>query len=98
MSDGGRTSEPMAALESLLEARRSCRGYLPDQVDPATIERLLAAAQRTPSWCNTQPWHVVVTLGDQTHELQEVMASDERFGPDLPFTASYEGVYAERRR
>ena len=92
------TSQPMDALESLLASRRSCRGYLAEQVDPGTIERLLAAAQRTPSWCNTQPWHVVVTLGDQTQELQEAMAADERFGPDLPFPESYEGVYAERRR
>lgn len=39
------------ALARTLDARWTCRQFLPDQVPPATIERLLAVAQRTPSWC-----------------------------------------------
>lgn len=88
----------MEVLEALLEERWSCRGYTDEPVDAATIERLLTAAQRTPSWCNTQPWHVVVTAGGETERLKQAMADDERFGPDLTFPESYEGVYAERRR
>ncbi|MEH3068482.1 MAG: nitroreductase [Aeromicrobium erythreum] len=91
-------SAPIDVLEGLLADRWSCRGYTDEQVDTATIERLLAAAQRTPSWCNTQPWHVVVTAGGETERLKQAMADDERFGPDLEFPPSYEGVYAERRR
>lgn len=86
------------ALEQLLADRWSCRGYLPEPVDDATLERLLALAQRTPSWCNTQPWQVVVTAGQETVRLREAMAADERFGSDLDFPPGYEGVYAERRR
>ncbi len=91
-------SAPIDVLEGLLADRWSCRGYTDEQVDTATIERLLAAAQRTPSWCTTQPWHVVVTAGGETERLKQAMADDERFGPDLEFPPSYEGVYAERRR
>ncbi|MCX6406311.1 MAG: nitroreductase [Propionibacteriales bacterium] len=91
-------SAPIDVLEGLLADRWSCRGYTDEQVDTATIERLLTAAQRTPSWCNTQPWHVVVTAGGETERLKQAMAEDERFGPDLAFPPAYEGVYAERRR
>lgn len=87
-----------AALQQLLEERRSCRGYRPEPVDDATIGALLTAAQRTPSWCNTQPWHVVVTTQAETERLKADMAADERYGSDLPFPQSYEGVYQERRR
>ncbi len=85
-------------LEELLAERWSCRGFTDEQVDAATIERLLTTAQRTPSWCNTQPWHVVVTAGGETERLKQAMADDERFGSDIDFPPSYEGVYAERRR
>ena len=94
----GAGPDDMAVLERLLGDRWSCRGYRDEPVDTATIERLLSAAQRTPSWCNTQPWHVVVTAGGETRRLQEAMAADERFGPDLPFPETYEGVYQDRRR
>lgn len=48
----------------LMEARRSCRAYLPEQAPEATIRQMLAVAQRTASWCNAQPWRVVVAGGD----------------------------------
>lgn len=91
-------STPIEGLEQLLADRWSCRGFTDEQVDTATIERLLTAAQRTPSWCNTQPWHVVVTAGGETERLKQAMADDERFGADIDFPPAYEGVYAERRR
>ncbi|GAC61519.1 putative nitroreductase [Gordonia sihwensis NBRC 108236] len=51
-------------LEALLDSRWSCRGYQEGrQVPRADIERLLSIAQRSPSWCNTQPWQVIVTRG-----------------------------------
>ena len=60
-------------LERLLADRRSCRGFTDEQVPRKVIERLLAAAQRTASWCNTQPWHVVITSGEATRELAAAM-------------------------
>lgn len=85
-------------LERLLDGRWSCRGYTDEPVEQATIERLLTIAGRTPSWCNTQPWNVVVTSPPETAALREAMAADPRLTPDIEFPGGYEGVHAERRR
>ncbi|GAA1970649.1 nitroreductase [Nocardioides panacihumi] len=89
------------ALDGLLARRRSCRAYLDREVPRADIERMLALAQRTASWCNTQPWGLVVTSGATTKELGEVLvdaATRGARGSDLPGPAAYEGVYQDRRR
>lgn len=88
----------VAVVERLLVDRRSCRGFNPDAVPDATIERIVAMAQRTPSWCNTQPWEVELLSGPATRELCEAMGEDDRFDSDFAFPDSYEGVYRERRR
>ena len=85
-------------LERLVAERWSCRGYLEKPVEPNTLQRLLRVAQRSPSWCNTQPWQIVVTTGTETARLREAMAADTKVGSDIAFPASYDGVYAQRRR
>lgn len=62
---------------------------------------MLHAAQRSPSWCNTQPWHVIVTLGTQTSRFRDAYIRAALAGapnPDFPFPTAYAGVYDERRR
>lgn len=87
------------ALERILAARRSCRGYLPEPVDEATVGRLLEAARRTPSWCNTQPWQVHLLSGDAARALSaRMLASLEQGGSDLDFPQAYTGVHRDRRR
>lgn len=87
------------ALERLLADRWSCRGFAGEQVPRKTIERLLTIAQRTPSWCNTQPWNVVVTSGAATVKLREaLLASFDGSGTDFDFPVAYNGIYKERRR
>lgn len=92
------------ALESfaqLLARRYSCRGFLPRAVPRATLERLLEVAQRTPSWCNAQPWQVHVTSGAATERFRSALlayAAAHAPGPDYPFPREYRGVYLERRR
>ena len=89
-------------LDGLLRGRHSCRAFLPGQVERTVIEQLLALAQRTPSWCNTQPWHVVLTSGDATARLADALfqhaASGADEAPDIPFPPGYQGVYLDRRR
>jgi nitroreductase len=70
-------------------------------VPPEVIARLLTLAQRSPSWCNTQPWQVIVTEGAATRRLSEAataFASANPPAPDLPFPDRYAGVFLERRR
>lgn len=85
-----------------MSTRWSCRAFLPDQVPRATIEQILVTAGQTPSWCNTQPWHVDVTSGAATEQLRAAIAARIADGPatepDIPFPESYEGVFQERRR
>ncbi len=91
-----------ATLGGLLRARHSCRAFQDKQVDRATIERLLTLAQRTPSWCNTQPWQVILTSGGATRRLaaglSEQAASGTLEQPDIAFPPAYRGVYLDRRR
>jgi nitroreductase len=90
------------ALERLLLGRWSCRGFDPQPVPRPVIERLLTLAQRTPSWCNTQPWRLVLTSGDATARLSEQLSARQRSAsaaaPDIPFPTAYLGEYLDRRR
>ena len=89
-----------AIFEELLDGRYSCRGFLPEPVPRNTIEHILRISQRTPSWCNTQPWQVTITSGASTERFREAMlaASDREPSPDFAWPAKYQGVYQERRR
>lgn len=91
----------IAALEDLLSARHSCRAFLPDPVPDEIIARVVTAAGRAPSWCNAQPWQVVVTRGAETERFRTALLAELATGtprPDLPWPESYPGVYGARRR
>jgi len=47
-------------LFSAIETRTSCRHFLPDTIEPPTIEKILAAGVRAPSPLNAQPWQFIV--------------------------------------
>ena len=95
-------STPIDTLETLLASRYSCRAYKPEQVPRETIERILTAAQKTASWCNSQPWQVTITSGEATRKFRDVLypvaASGAPNSGDFPFPREYRGVYLERRR
>src|SRR3979409_1669706 len=94
--------ERIGVLEELLSERYSCRAFLPQPVPRATIERILTAAQKTASWCNSQPWQLAITSGTATKKFRDAMygaASSGKPGTgDFPFPREYRGVYLERRR
>jgi nitroreductase len=88
-------------LTTLLAERHSCRAFLPAAVPRATIERILEMAQRTASWCNTQPWQVIITSGEATERFRAGLLANPAAGvrtPDIPFPREYRGIYLERRR
>jgi nitroreductase len=92
-----------AAVTGLLLERYSCRAFRSDPVPRDTIARILAAAQLTASWCNAQPWEVIVTEGEGTERfraamLEHVTTAAASRGPDFPFPERYEGVHDERRK
>lgn len=90
-------------LDRLVTERWSCRAYRSDPVPHETIVRLLELAQHAPSWCNTQPWEVIVTEGEGTERFRAALADHARehgadFTPDIPMPEQYTGVHLERRR
>jgi len=88
-------------FEQLLAQRYSCRAFLPRPVARTTIARILEVAQRTPSWCNAQPWQVHITSDAATERFRAALlayAASHQAEPDYPFPREYRGVYLERRR
>jgi nitroreductase len=97
--------ERIEVLETLLADRYSCRAFRSDPVPRATIERILNAAQRTASWCNSQPWQVIVAGGDAARRFSDAIfeaasstVSGHETRSDFPFPREYKGIYLDRRR
>ncbi|MCB1333694.1 MAG: nitroreductase [Roseivivax sp.] len=88
-------------FRTLLDARYSCRGYLADPIPRPLVESALQDAQRVPSWCNSQPWHVTLCGAEETERLRGALyahALSAGHQSDVPFPAAYEGIYKDRRR
>src|SRR5579859_8013002 len=91
----------IGVLEDLLGERFSCRAFRPDPVPRPIIERILKAAQRTASWCNSQPWQVVIASGEAREKFRKAIYASASSGVDdgdFPFPREYRGVYLQRRR
>ncbi|MEO8059433.1 MAG: nitroreductase [Burkholderiales bacterium] len=89
------------AFQEILGARHSCRGYLAEPVAQDMIGSILRMAQRTPSWCNAQPWGVIVTGAAATERLRQALQSPQAMAEtasDIAPPLEYRGVYQERRR
>jgi nitroreductase len=94
--------ERIGVLEELLNERYSVRAFLPDPVPQQTIDHVLNVAQRTASWCNSQPWQVLIASGEAKERFRKLIyseaASGAEDGHDFPPPREYLGVYLERRR
>jgi nitroreductase len=89
----------------LMDKRWSCRAFHPDPVDRDTLRQIFATAQRTGSWCNTQPWAVHLFSGDATRRLAAELTAHAAahpslvdHTPDVPLPERYVGRYQQRRR
>ncbi|MFT3820832.1 MAG: nitroreductase [Rubrivivax sp.] len=89
------------AFARLLNGRFSCRGFRPEPVPRATIERILGTAQRTASWCNAQPWQIVIASGAAAEAFRRALlaaAGTPPEAPDFGWPREYRGRYQQRRR
>jgi nitroreductase len=92
------------AVEAALHARRSVRAFLPRPVEPALVERLLAAAARAPSGTNMQPWRVHVVTGAARNRLCDALVEAHLAGqaeadPDFAYyPPEFFEPYLSRRR
>ena len=92
----------IGVLEELLNQRYSVRAFLPRPVPRETIEHVVRVAQRTASWCNSQPWQVIIASGEAKERFRQLIYKEASggLGDDYDFTPprEYVGVYLERRR
>lgn len=68
------TSTENPVLEAI-RSRRSVRAYLPREVPGEMIREILAAATRTPSGSNIQPWKVAVVTGAPLKALGDELSA-----------------------
>jgi nitroreductase len=100
--DSETESTRIDVFEGLLNERYSCRAFRPDPVPRAIIDRILTAAQRTASWCNSQPWQIVIASGEAKERFRKEIYAEAATGApednDFAFPREYRGVYLARRR
>ncbi|HDR9758053.1 MULTISPECIES: nitroreductase family protein [Burkholderia] len=93
----------LAALDRLTSGRSTCRAYRHQALDLELIRSIVGMAGRSASWCNVQPWQLVITeTPESTERFRQALMQRVNDHPenesDLPFPPSYEGIYRERRR
>lgn len=83
-----------------LNARFTCRAFKPDPVDRDTVIKILEAANRSPSWGNTQPWDIYVAAGSPLEEMRTTflanMESKAAGRTDLPLPQEWPTDLQER--
>ncbi len=70
--------EQRRAVYDVIAARRDIRRFRPEQLEPALVRRLLAAAHAAPSVGHCQPWRFILVSDAQTRERAALIASRER--------------------
>ncbi len=93
--------EPARVFDRIARSRRSIRGFLPDPVDRATLERIFTTAAYAPSNCNTQPWYSHVVSGEVRDRLSRIFLEQTiargKHSLDFPYEARYDDIYRERQ-
>ena len=88
-------------LRALLNSRYSCRAYKKQEVSEKDIREIVSTASRVPTWCNAQPWKVLITRGKATKKLSQLLieaTKTQQINPDFNWPTQYVGQYAQRRR
>lgn len=88
------------SIETVLNQRRSVRGFLSTPVPAEQLQKIFQLAQRAPSNCNTQPWIVHVVSGEKLETLRKQLPHNTlqgKMAPDFPYNGKYEGAYRERQ-
>jgi nicotinate-nucleotide--dimethylbenzimidazole phosphoribosyltransferase len=68
----------VAAVHSVLGARRDVRRYRPDAVPPDVLRQVLAAGHQAPSVGHSQPWRFIVIAEQATRDRAALLADRER--------------------
>ena len=78
---------PQAFVE-LTKSRHSVRSFKSDPVPDSVLTAIVETSEMTPSWCNSQPWNVIIATGESLKTIREeyVKLSGEKVEPrnDVP--------------
>ena len=72
------TEEEIAAIYRVVALRRDMRHFLPDPLDEALVERLLAAAHLAPSVGFMQPWRFIRVRSPEVRQQIHALVDAER--------------------
>lgn len=90
-----------AELHRLMAERFSCRGFRADPVPDDVIRSILESARLTASWCNTQPWHLIITRPGTTEPFAAALTDEAQnangIDSNLPFPPEYRNEFLARR-
>jgi nitroreductase len=88
-------------FETLVQTRKSVRGFTNEPVARTVIEDIIEVAKRAPSSMNTQPWHIHVLTGEPLEELRrrnmEEMTAGAKPKRDIVSHGEYQGVHRGRQ-
>src|SRR5256712_13128231 len=88
-------------FETLVQTRKSVRGFTKEPVSRAVIEDIIAVAKRAPSSMNTQPWHIHVLTGEPLEQVRrrnmEEMIAGARPKRDIISHGEHQGVHRGRQ-
>ena len=90
----------MDVIEAI-NSRRSVRAFKPDPVPRETLQAIMQAALRAPSWENSQPWEFAVLGGEGMSNFKTTIMAMMRAGEkprlDIPWP-KLSGRYLERAK
>ena len=88
-------------FETLVETRRSVRGYQDKPVARDVIEEIIQVTKGAPSSMNTQPWNLYVVTGEPLNRIRkgntENMVAGVKPQRDFPTKEAYEGIHRQRQ-
>jgi nitroreductase len=86
---------------SLVQDRRSIRGYKDEPVSKELIGEVVSLAKMAPSSMNTQPWHFHVVTGDPLERIREGnserMLAGAAVDREIKMGHGYEGIHRDRQ-
>ncbi|TAN41194.1 MAG: nitroreductase [Nitrospirae bacterium] len=89
----------MDAIECIT-TRRSIRKFKPEAVPQELLKKVITAAQKSPSYKNSQPWEAVIVSGKKKDDLTQILAglleSDAKPEPDIPEPPVWPAAIAQR--
>src|SRR5258707_2908845 len=88
-------------FETLVQSRRSVRGFKTQPVPRTVIEEIIEDAKRAPSSMNTQAWHVHVLTGEPLEEVRRRNMAEMSAGAkpkrDIVSHGEYQGLHRMRQ-